>query len=190
MSADQPAPMGVYYNRKDYAGVARRLLIDLIDVPVALVLSVLIVGAVWTVVPATEQSPGIVLLLCGAVWFAYFVLLKRSKFRTLGYIALGAQIVNLKGGQPSILSLVGRLFFAFAGPLNFLIDLFWLTGDANRQAIRDKFAGTYVVRLHATPAGAGPIMIRTYMFWGMTFLFREVRGKAPDQGVRGKLDVA
>jgi hypothetical protein len=67
------------------------------------------------------------------------------------------------------------------GPLNFLIDLMWLTGDANRQAIRDKFAGTYVVRQDAMPAGTGPILVRTYMFWGMTFLFREVRGERPRQ---------
>jgi len=179
VSADQATPMGVYYHRKDYVGVTRRLLIDLIDVPVALALSGLVVVAAWTVLPDVKESPGIVLLLCGVVGFAYFVLLKRSRFRTLGYIALGAQIVDLKGGQPSILSLLGRLFFAFVGPLNFLIDLLWLTGDANRQAIRDKFAGTYVVRLHAMPAGAGPIRVRTYMFWGMTFLFREVRGEVP-----------
>ena len=177
MNADQATPTGVYYDRKDYAGVARRLLIDLIDVPVALILSVLVGSAASTLMPGAEQGP-IVLLLFGAVWFAYFVLLKRSRFRTLGYMALGAKIVSLKGGQPGILSLLGRLLFAFAGPLNFLIDLFWLTGDPNRQAIRDKLAGTYVIRLHATPAGSGPIMIRTYMFWGMTFLFREVRGRA------------
>jgi uncharacterized RDD family membrane protein YckC len=119
------------------------------------------------------------LLLCGAVWFAYFVLLKRSTFRTLGYRAAGAQIVNLQGGRPTIPSLLARLFFAFVGPLNCLIDLFWLTGDANCQAIRDKFAGTYVVRQHASPAGTGAIVVRTYMFWGMTFLFREVKAAAP-----------
>jgi uncharacterized RDD family membrane protein YckC len=169
----------VYYNRKDYLGVTRRLLIDLIDVPVAVALSAVVVVAVLAVLPEVEDGSGIVFLLSAAVWFAYFVLLKRSRFRTLGYIALGAQIVDLRGGQPGILSLLGRLLFAFVGPLNFLIDLMWLTGDANRQAIRDKFAGTYVVRLDAMPTGTGPILVRTYMFWGMTFLFREVRGEAP-----------
>ena len=181
MGADAAKPTGVYYHPKDYLGVGRRLLIDLIDVPVALALSALVVGAAWTAVPALEDSPAIVLLLCGFVWFSYFVLLKRSRFRTLGYKALGAQIVNLAGGRPSVLSLLGRLFFSFVGPLNFLIDLFWLTGDPNRQAIRDKFAGTYVVKRHATPAGAGVIVLRTYMFWGMTFLFREVKGGAPSR---------
>ena len=166
----------MYYHRKDYVGVTRRLLIDLIDVPVALAISALVVGGAWFFVPDLEDRPGIVFLLVAAVWFAYFVLLKRSRFRTLGYILLGARIVNLQGGPPSILSLLGRLFFAFIGPINFLIDVFWLTGDDNRQAIRDKFAGTYVIKRRAAPAGTGPIRIQTYMFWGMTFLFREVRG--------------
>ena len=179
MSRDRTTARGVYYDRNDYAGVARRLLIDLIDVPVALALCVLVVGVAWTLMPEVEDSPGVLLLPCGAIWFYYFVLLKRSRFRTLGYIAAGARIVNLEGGRPSVLSLLGRLFFAFLGPVNVLVDLFWLTGDAHRQALRDKFAGTYVVRQQATPAGTGVIVIRTYMLWGMTFLFREVGGGAP-----------
>jgi len=107
------------------------------------------------------------------------VLLKRSKFRTVGYVVAGAKIVNLKGERPSILSLFGRLLFAFVGPLNALIDLFWLTGDVDRQALRDKFASTYVVKRNAIPAGTGTIVFRTYMFWGMTFLFKEVKRGAP-----------
>jgi len=174
MSGDEATSTGVYYHRKDCLGVTRRLLIDFVDVPVAYALSVLVVMAAWAVLPDTEFTRAITLPLFGISWCAYLVLLKRSKVRTVGYIAFGAQIVDLKGGRPSILRLLGRLFFVFFGPLYFLVDLLWLTGDANRQALRDKFAGTYVVRLEATPAGSGPIRVRTYMFWGMTFLFREV----------------
>jgi uncharacterized RDD family membrane protein YckC len=176
MSAERPPAAGVYYRREDYAGLPRRLLIDLIDVPVAIVLAVLVIHAVHAVAPALQDSP-VPLLLWAGVWFAYFVLLKRSAFRTLGYKAAGARIVDLAGGRPGIFSLVARLVFAFLGPLNFVTDMFWLTGDPDRQAIRDKFAGTYVIRQHAAPAGAGPIVGRNYMFFGMSFLFREVRGK-------------
>ena len=111
MSAEEATPTGVYYHVKDYVGVTRRLLIDFIDVPVAVTLSALVVVPAWTVLPGVDEHPGVALLI--------------------------------------------------------------------RQAIRDKFAGTYVVRLDATPAGSAPIRVRTYMFWGMTFLFREVRGGAP-----------
>jgi uncharacterized RDD family membrane protein YckC len=175
MSPDANTASGVYYRTEDYLGVTRRLLIDLIDLTAAFALSALVVAAGWATGPYGEHMPAVTLFLCAAVWFSYFVLLKRSRFRTLGYRVAGARIVNLRGSRPSILSLFGRLLFAFVGPLNFLLDLFWLTGDANRQALRDKFAGTYVVREDASPAGAGAIAIRTYMFWGMTFLFREVK---------------
>jgi uncharacterized RDD family membrane protein YckC len=179
MSPDEALATGVYYLRKDYAGVWRRLLIDLVDVPIAALLSIVVIVAAWSLVPAVGDSPGIQLLLFASVWFVYFVLLKRSRFRTPGYIIGGARIVSLKGHRPSILSLLARLLFAFVGPMNFLIDLFWITGDPNGQAIRDKFAGTYVVRVGAQPAGAGPIRFGTYMFWGMTFLFKEVKSGAP-----------
>jgi uncharacterized RDD family membrane protein YckC len=169
----------VYYRREDYLGVARRFLIDLVDFPVALFLSLSVIGAVWTFVADLEDWGVVLLLLCGAVWFGYFVLLKGSRFRTLGYVIAGAQIVNLKGERPSFLSLTGRLLFALAGPLNFFFDILWLTGDADRQAFRDKFASTYVVRRNARPAGVGTIVFRTYMFSGMTFLFKEVRRAAP-----------
>lgn len=139
MSADQATPTGVYYDRKDYLGITRRLLIDIIDIPFALALSALVVVAARALLDDAE-GPGITLLLCGAVWFVYFVLLKRSRLRTVGYMVLRAQIVDLKGQQPSILSMLARLFFAFVGPLNALVDLFWITGDANGQAIRDKFS--------------------------------------------------
>lgn len=177
MTAEAAAASGVYYRPDDYLGVLRRLLIEIVDLPIAVALSILLVGAVWSVAPAGDPE-GIVLLVSSLVWFGYFVVLKGSRFRTVGYVVAGAQIVNLKGGRPSFLSLFGRLLFAFVGPLNVLIDLFWLTGDPNRQALRDKFAGTYVIRRSAVPAGTGSIVLRTYMFWGMTFLFREVkRGK-------------
>ena len=175
MSPDATAATGVYYRPEDYLGVARRLLIDIVDVTVAGPLSVLVFYAAYTPAPDWEHAPGVALLLFAAVWFSYFVLLKRSRFRTLGYKAARARIVNLRGERPSILSLFGRLLFAFVGPLNFVLDLFWLTGDADRQALRDKFAGTYVIRKDASPAGSGTIVMRTYMFWGMTFLFKEVR---------------
>jgi len=175
------AAQGVYYRRQDYLGVGRRLLIDVIDFPVAVLLWY---EAGLLVRPLVTDPEGPLLLLLCAVWFAYFVLLKRSRFRTLGYVAAGARIVALEGGRPGIMSLVARLLFALAGPLNFVIDIAWLTGELDRQAFRDKFAGTYVVRLPAVPAGSGPIVRRTVMFWGMTFVFREVSRVADEAPAR------
>jgi uncharacterized RDD family membrane protein YckC len=171
---------GVYFRREDYLGFVRRFLIDAIDLPIAVVLSVLALSGAFWLVPGLEEIPDVSLLILCSVWFGYFVLLKRSRFRTPGYVIMGARIVGLTGERPSISSLVARLLFVVGGPLNFVLDVLFLTGDEDRQALRDKFAGTYVVRRHASPAGVGPIVIRTYMFAGMTFLFREVKRIAAD----------
>ncbi len=168
--------VGVYFEEKDYAGVGRRLFIDCVDTSAAIVVSVLLTFLLLAVWPH-EESFGVVLPIgWTAIWFSYFVVLKRSRFRTLGYILGGARIVNLQGERPSILSLLARLLFVVGGPANFLIDLFWIPSDPCRQAIRDKFAHTYVVRKDAVPAGSGTIVYRTYAMLGTTFLFREVKG--------------
>ena len=109
------------------------------------------------------------------VGFGYFVLLKRSRFRTLGYRLLRARIVNLQGSRPSIYALTIRLLFAVLGPLNFLLDLMWIPGDRYRQALRDKFAHTYVIRDRAEPVARGGIIYTSYHVLGMAFIFPEVR---------------
>ena len=166
---------GVYYELRDYATLWRRLLIDVVDVPVALAISVALVAAA----AEFDDTPELLVAVLASVWFGYFVLLKASRYRTLGYIVAKARIVDLAGDRPGIFSLILRLMFVVGGPLNSLIDLLWLTGDPYRQALRDKFASTYVIRQDAVPIGAGVVRVRTYTFWGMTFLFREVtRAKA------------
>jgi uncharacterized RDD family membrane protein YckC len=171
--------VGVYYRTQDYVGVVRRVLIDLVDIPLAGAASALLTYAAGRAWSRLEDVPLVAFLVWGAVWFGYFVLLKRSRFRTLGYIATGARVVDLAGQRPSITRLVGRLLFAVVGPLNAVVDLFWLTGDPNRQALRDKFAGTYVVRVGVDAAGNGRFIRRTYMIWGLTFVFTEVDRGAP-----------
>lgn len=167
---EQHKQVGVYYELEDYASVWRRLLIDAVDFPVALALSVVVAA----VASGFDEAPGLLVAALTIVWFVYFVLLKASRYRTLGYIVAKARIVNLTGDRPGVFSLILRLLFVIGGPLNSLIDLFWLTGDPDRQALRDKFASTYVIREDAVPVGSGIVRLRTYTFWGMTFLFREV----------------
>jgi uncharacterized RDD family membrane protein YckC len=143
-------------------------------------MSVATLATLETVGLEPADVPGFYLALLGVVWFGYFVLLKGSPYRTLGYVVAGARIVNLKGERPGLGSLAFRLMFVIVGPMNALLDVLWLTGDVDRQALRDKFASTYVVRKDALPAGTGPVRFGTYTFWGMTFPFREVsrRGRA------------
>jgi uncharacterized RDD family membrane protein YckC len=108
------------------------------------------------------------------VAFAYMVLLKRSKWGTLGYRWGGGRIVGLDGRTPGIASLTLRLAFAMIGPVNWVPDMVWLSDDPHRQALRDKFANTYVVKSGATPVGKGRIVFRNYEIICYNFLFREV----------------
>jgi len=175
---------GVYYRREDYAGVWRRLLIEGIDFSVAFLVSFgLTIPLLVILAPANDPEQAIadnlqwaVVIVWPPVWFAYLVILKRTRFRTLGYLIGRARIVNLQGKMPGIGPLIIRLAFATIGPINVIIDLFWITGDDDRQALRDKFAGTYVIKKDAQPAGRGTIAYRSYsLYWN--FLFREVRRK-------------
>jgi uncharacterized RDD family membrane protein YckC len=178
VTSEPKAATGVYFRREDYAGLWRRFLIDAVDFPIVLALSALVLVAPVATGHQPHQAPGLFLALLAAVWFGYFVLLKGSRYRTAGYVLGGARIVNLRGDRPSYGSLALRLVFLAVGPVNAVLDVFWLTGDLDRQALRDKFASTYVVLKDAVPAGTGPIRLRIYTFSGMTFLFREVQRPA------------
>jgi len=168
---------GVYYRAQDYAGFFRRLAIDLIDVAAVFLLWFVLAVAVLASTPEDRwgRARGGLLLLGMVMAFAYFVLLKRSAIRTLGYRVCRAQIVNLQGLRPSVWALTLRLLFAAFGPLNLLLDLVWIPSDAHAQALRDKFAHTYVVRAGSTPEGTGRIVYASYHVLNTAFIFAEVR---------------
>jgi uncharacterized RDD family membrane protein YckC len=166
---------GVYYQAADYVGTWRRVAIDLVDVFVASALSVAVTVGMSLIISNDDRLGLAVLIAWIAVWFCYFVLLKRSSLRTVGYILARARIVNLQGTTPSIASLLLRLLFAMLGPLNLLFDLFWIPSDPCRQALRDKFAHTYVIRRFASPAGMGRVVYVPYTILGASFIFQEVK---------------
>jgi uncharacterized RDD family membrane protein YckC len=109
-----------------------------------------------------------------AILFCYFVVLKRSAL-TLGYRVLGVRIVGLDGQSPSLWNLTVRMMFLFPGPLNYVLDFGWLSGDSHRQALHDKFAQTYVIRKGAAPVGTGKVIYCQYFILGGSFLFREIK---------------
>ena len=170
-AADQD---GVYYQENDYIGVARRFFIDIVDGFIATVMS-LIASVVLVAVMSDETFAAALPAVWIVVWFSYFVLLKGSKLRTIGYVLAGARIVDISGERPSLVNLSIRLLFAVFGPLNLLFDLFWIPSDSRRQALRDKFAHTYVIRRASSPAGRGPIVYAQYTIMGGSFLFQEVK---------------
>lgn len=163
------------FRLEDHIRTGRRLAIDAVDTVVAAVISILLTLIAAAVVDDAQALYPVALLVWLAVWIAYFVVLKRSRFRTLGYVLAGARIVNLTGAAPSYLALAARLAFAVLGPFNFVVDLLWVSSDPRRQALRDKFAHTYVIRQNAVAIGTGRIVYRVYTVFGMTMFFAEVQ---------------
>lgn len=161
---------GVYYNTCDYAGILRRLFSEVVDLVALIILAILlfILGLCsdWI----AEAFIPLFLLLC----YAYLAILKATRWGTLGYILAGVRLVNLQGQQASIWRSSFRLGLLLLGPIYFLFDFLWVGNDPNRQSIRDKFAGTCVVRRKATPAGRGPIHYMTYYVMAYTLVFPEV----------------
>ncbi len=160
----------VYYRRADYAGFWRRLASEAIDLTLILALF----GGVFALSYAGLPLPSWWPLICLALVYLYLTVAKRSRFRTVGYIATGIRIVNLKGTPPSLFMISLRLFWWVLGPLNSLIDLIYMTGDLDRQAIRDKMMQTYVIKRGAEPLGRGHRRSIYMDFMGLNLIVWEV----------------
>lgn len=180
---DNPEPeRAVCFDRRDYAGPVRRVIIASIDLVTAVVLFMVVLGGIWYVWllrhPQGNLPPEPV-WVAFAVVYAYFTLLKRSRIRTLGYILTGVRIVDIGGGRPSLLPMTVRIVPVF--PLAFvsllwvlLFDLGWMVDEPQRQTLRDKWAGTFVVRRQAKPASTAPIRYMRIGYSGIFLIFPEV----------------
>jgi len=109
-----------------------------------------------------------------ALAYTYFVELERSRLRTVGLRLAGLEVGSLYGRRPSRVDMIVRLITFWLGPANGLLDLFWIPSDPNRQSLRDKFAGTYVIKKGSAPAGHGRLRYAQYFFLGMNWAFREI----------------
>jgi uncharacterized RDD family membrane protein YckC len=170
---------GLYFRTEDYAPLWRRFMIDIIDGLTAGIVCTALTAAFWGF-----TSVNLILCVWATIFFAYFVILKRSKFGTVGYRLGVVKIVGLNGQVPSVGSLTLRLLFMSLGPMNYLVDVMWLSTDLHRQALRDKFAQTYVVRKAAQPIGKGRVVHRYCHILGYNFLFREIAIQADAPAVK------
>ena len=170
MSEIKPA---VYYAKSDQIGLIRRMLIDIVDGTVLLLVWLLFLPVILMFNVAPERFAFALMMTIIVTGFAYLVVLKRVA-RTLGYVVGNAQVVNLFGQKPSIVSLMIRALFVSIGPLNSLMDLIWLSSDPHRQAIRDKISRSYVIRRGSQPAGQGHIRYVRLDLLGYQLLLPEV----------------
>ncbi len=173
---------GVYFAREAYAGLLRRFLIIAIDVGV-LVLAGFLLGVVWFALLPARVNPS-----AGFGWswlavtYVYLTIIEASQLGTLGFLLTGVKIVNLKGERPSIVRMTFRLCLCVFGPFNAFVDLLWLGGDDQRQTLRDKLAGTYVVKKQAVPAGQGVVGLAYYYLLGYALMVPEVKKGGPLTG--------
>ena len=165
---------GVYYRRQDYAGLWRRLLAAIVDA------IVVVVALIALLLSGTASAASV--LLAFITWLAlsllYLVVCKRTRVRTLGYRLARVRLVDIRGESPRSLRVTFRLLFTLMGGYSSalgLIDILWITGDDHRQALRDKLAHTYVIRMGAQPVGLGPIVYDVYHVLGWTLYVPEVR---------------
>jgi uncharacterized RDD family membrane protein YckC len=165
---------GVYFRRDDYASFWRRAVVDAIDFLVA-TLIFLVTAMVLVALTGEALLAELVMGTLVATAFGYFVVLKRSRFGTVGYRVCRVRVVGIDGLPPGWFALTLRMVFGFLGPVNWLADITWLATDAHRQALRDKLARTYVVKAGAQPIGKGKIVFRYYEVFLWNLLVREVQ---------------
>ena len=184
MSLSDTNKYGAIYSNSDYLGTWKRLGIIIIDFVFFSLISILIIMFDLIVQSignpnGVEQSihPITIFVIIAAIIF-YFPVLKATKIGTLGYRIFKAKLVTLNGKRISVLKSVLRFFFIVFGPINFIFDLIWMSGDYRKQGLRDKIVGTYVITNAATPIAKGIIRYPIYDILGLSFTFAEVEDKA------------
>ena len=164
---------GVYYATAEYAGILRRLLGLVVDLGVI----VLVGGVLLLVFAGNPPRAGEVekpSLLTLAFAYIYLAVVKPSPLRSLGYWLTGTKVVTLRGQRPSILRMTFRLLLWVLGPFNVAYDLIWMGISEDRQCLRDVYAGTYVIKAHAQPAGRGNIHLTRYFAFGYALVYPKV----------------
>lgn len=168
-----PPAEGVYFAPGDYAGLLSRLVVVIVDLGVLLFVA-------WSTAVGTDRylPPKSAEQFIFGVWagasFLYLVLMERSRVGTLGLRLLRLRIVDLHGHPPSVLRMSFRFALLILGPVHLFLDLLWIGGDRDKQMLRDKLAGTYMVKRNALPAGRGAVRWVHYTLMGYALIFPEV----------------
>src|SRR5882757_373256 len=109
---------GVYFRREDYAGFWLRLLAEIIDVVVCGAICFALSIALSAALPPSTRMVDLVLSTSAVAAFGYFVVLKRSKIGTVGYLVCGIRVVGLDGRPATLRALTFRTLFAVLSPLS------------------------------------------------------------------------
>ena len=164
---------GIYFATKDYAGFIRRFICLIVDL-------VFILFLLYIIIFIFDQNPEFEFIAEYVIvsWFIfsviYFSIIKSSEIKTLGYRLFGIKIIDLSGNKPSSMKMLFRFSVSLLDPFELPLDIIWLIDDTNRQTLRDKIAGTYVIKKNAEPIGSNQIVGYYYFIYGLNFFFSEV----------------
>ncbi len=203
MSAEANA---VYFAPGDYASVPRRVLAFLLDVGVVFLFIILAsLAAGFLAVPRdvmsqppsperdrlitkhmgehayTVNAPlalGWMLVVAG-----YHTLGKMRHGRTLGHLLTGLRVVDARGESPRFKVMLKRFLIALPACGMFGLSYFVCRRDPKRQATHDQWAGTWVVRRRAKPAGAADVTYQTKFFGTLALTYMDVEPAAPPVAV-------
>lgn len=167
--------LGVIYDKNEYAGFLKRVIIAAVDLIVLAIFAVISLSVSYYFIYYADNYIQFNLLFILFLAVLYLGFLKRSKYRTLGYILTGVKIVDLKGNRPTIFKMILRVFMLFFGPFELIFDIIWLTSEATKQTLRDKYVGTYVVNRHAIPVGKAKLQNVTLGVMGWNLMYREIK---------------
>ena len=158
----------MYYAPEDLAGLGARFAIGAIDGAVLLFMIVVFYFVFEVVGVDVPLRRGYLL----PFFVGYLGGIKGTRLGTLGYRLMGYRLVGLDGRPPSVTRSMARSVFTLFW---FGLDTFWVKNDENKQAFRDKLAGTYVVRRGAEPLGAGRLSYSEYFVAGGSVRVAEVQ---------------
>jgi len=175
---DEGVRQAVRFAERDYAGLFRRIIIAGVDLAAVLVIWGAALGAVWYVWflarPQSEHPPASTLWLLPLTAYLYLTVVKRSRLGSLGLLVTGTRIVDVEGQRPSLLRMTARLFWLLPLPLGLLLDLGWLLEEPAKQTLRDKWAGTFVVRRRAKPIGRARVTYHRICLVGIQLIVPEL----------------
>ncbi|MFK7822071.1 MAG: RDD family protein [Planctomycetaceae bacterium] len=175
MSKQTTHEPGVLFDSAAYAGLGRRAVGMAIDLLVIWLAWILIAITWYWVIRRGEEPVAEATLTWLGFSYIYLAILKATPIRTVGYWLTGVKIVNFRGQRPSFFRTTLRFLLWIVGPINLVLDWLWIGSDHHKQSLRDKFAGTYVIRTNATPIGSSPRKTAYYSLAGLTLMFVEIQ---------------
>lgn len=110
---------------------------------------------------------------------AYHTLAKQKYGRTLGHFVCGLRVVAADGGAPPLRAMFKRFLIALPACGLFGLSYFVCRRDPKRQATHDQWAGTWVVRRRAEPAGPAAVTYQTRFFGTLALTYIDVEPAAP-----------